>query len=392
MADLLLTTDLDVLLSTTLLLLRPTQQYGTGIPVEGELSTRLTNRMLTLTRGWEQFQDAGFDAVQLASLDTITPTSTTISLQYYPVEGSRTAISSLDLDSSDLHTPDQIAEVAERLEIPVDDQLTLLHRARVLTTLQDKSTRRTLLTIRYLALATYIYVVPEEVSMSTIFLYETSLIQHLSQMLRQDLGDWILCSALYALDACAHHRLKLQEVLTTVGANVSHGTLMSCFRDLVTRLTGGGDPSKAEDVLFEAMDGALGFIAYIATSPPHSHYVVSAGVIPLLLEVPKTPIPRRESVSSSPRVITAMADQQYIPRAMGLVDALCTNVPQGMTSFTNADGIHTLVTTVKVSQSNIQSDRRMTLLHRRRWTCSMPRFYPSLPTRSLKASCRISTG
>ena len=282
-----------------IILLRPTQQYGTGIPVEGELSARLSSRVLTLTRGWEQFHDTGFDYVQLATLDDITPSSSKVNLQYYPEEGSRSSISSLVLDSSELQTPDQIADVAERYKIPVDDQLTLLHRARLLNTLHDKPTRRQLLAIRFLAIATYVYMVSEEVSMSTIFLYETSLIQQLSQIMvpNKNVGDWVLCSALYALDACAHHKTKLQEVLTILGANVSHGILINFFRDVVTRLTGGGDPSKAEDILFEVLDAILGLIAYVATSPPHNNHVVSAGVIPLLLEVPKTPVTRRENVS-----------------------------------------------------------------------------------------------
>lgn len=289
-----MTTDLDVLLHTIILLLRPTQQYGTAIPVEGELKTTLTNRILTLTRGWEQFQDAGLDAAQLATQEVITPPTTKITLQFYPSEGSRTSISSLELDSSDLTTPDQIAEAAERHKIPVDDQLTLLHRARILTTLQNKSTRQTLLAIRFLAVATYVYMVSEEVSMSTIFLYETSIIQQLSQILRKDVGDWVLSSAVYALDACAHHRLKVQEVLTAVGTNLSHGILVSFFRDLVTRLTSGG----TEDVLFEVLDAVYGFIAYLVTSPPHNTHVVSSSVVPLFLDMTKTRAARRENVSS----------------------------------------------------------------------------------------------
>ena len=34
---------------------------------------------------------------------------------------------------------------------------------------------------------------------------------------------------------------------------------------------------------------------------------------------------------------------------MGLIDTLCTHVPQGMTALNNADGVNTLVATVKVS-------------------------------------------
>lgn len=134
--------------------------------------------------------------------------------------------------------------------------------------------------------------------MSTVFLYETSLIQEMSELLApsKDVGDWVVCSAVYALDACAHHRHKLSEVLSAVGGNVSHGALMSLFRHISTRLTGGNDPSKAEDVPFELLDAMLTFVAFIGTSPPHSSHIVSAGVIPVLLELIKTPVDRRENV------------------------------------------------------------------------------------------------
>lgn len=34
---------------------------------------------------------------------------------------------------------------------------------------------------------------------------------------------------------------------------------------------------------------------------------------------------------------------------MGLLDTLCMNVPQGLTALNSADGVNTLVATVKVS-------------------------------------------
>lgn len=140
--------------------------------------------------------------------------------------------------------------------------------------------------------------------MSTIFLYETNLIQQLSEVMvpTRDVGDWVLSAALYTMDACAHHRQKLAEVLTTVGYNVSHGILISLLRDIVNRLTGGGDPSKAEPIQFEVLDAMLGFVAFVATSPPHSHHIISAGIVPLLLELPKTPVKRRDNVCSFLRI------------------------------------------------------------------------------------------
>lgn len=123
--------------------------------MEPSLLSTISNRLLTLTKGWEQFQEAGIDVVQLASQETMEPVASRVTLQYYPQEGSSTSISSLDLDVSQLQTPDQIADVAEENKIPVDDQLSLLHKARLVTMIRDRNTRRKMLSIRLLAVATF---------------------------------------------------------------------------------------------------------------------------------------------------------------------------------------------------------------------------------------------
>jgi hypothetical protein len=114
---------------------------------------KIADRLLTLTKGWEHFHDAGFDTVQVVTLDKVEPSSTKIVLQFYPEEGSSSSITTLDLDVSQVQTPDQIAEVAERHKISVDDQLNLLNKARIFTA--GKETRQKLYAIRLLAVATY---------------------------------------------------------------------------------------------------------------------------------------------------------------------------------------------------------------------------------------------
>lgn len=114
---------------------------------------KIAERLLTLTKGWEQFHDAGFDTVQVATLDKVDTGNTKIVLQFYPQEGSSSSITTLELDISQLQTPDQIAEVAERHKISVDDQLSLLNKARILTA--SKETRQKLYACRLLAVATY---------------------------------------------------------------------------------------------------------------------------------------------------------------------------------------------------------------------------------------------
>lgn len=104
--------------------------------------------------------------------------------------------------------------------------------------------------------------------------------------------DTVLSAAIYVVDACAHHRGRLTEVVAAIGANVNHGILISIFRDTVRRLTGN------EDVLYEVVDALMGLVAYVATSPPHSNQIIGAGIIPLLLEFPKTKVDKRVNVSS----------------------------------------------------------------------------------------------
>jgi hypothetical protein len=123
--------------------------------MEVQVMTKVSSRLLNLTKGWEQFNDNGYDAVQLATLDTVEPTCTKVVLQFYPEEGSSSSISTLDLDASQLQTTDAIAEVAEKHKISVDDQLSLLNKARVLVCGKDLPSRQKLYAIRLLAIATY---------------------------------------------------------------------------------------------------------------------------------------------------------------------------------------------------------------------------------------------
>lgn len=93
--------------------------------------------------------------LQLASAETIEPPATKVILQFYPEEGSRASNTTLEFEIAQIPTPDQIAEIAEEHKVPVDDQLTLLNKARILHACSDKETRRKLLAIRLLSIATY---------------------------------------------------------------------------------------------------------------------------------------------------------------------------------------------------------------------------------------------
>jgi E3 ubiquitin-protein ligase HUWE1 len=192
---------------------------------------------------------------------------------------------------------------------------------------------------------TPVYYTPDDTSQSSIFLYDTTLITDVATLLVPGRGipDTVLSAAIYVVDACAHHRSKLSEVVSAIGANVNHGILISLFRDTVRRLTAN------EDVLYEVIDGLMGIVSYVATSPPHSNQIIGAGIIPLLLDIPKTQVEKRVNVSLAWTPHLLDADSQYVARTMGLIDAVIYSAPQGLTAFSNADGINVLVKTIKVS-------------------------------------------
>ena len=148
------------------------------------------------------------------------------------------------------------------------------------------------------------YLTAEESAQSTLFLYEPDLLAQISELLVPSRGvpDDVSTAAALTMDACAHHRSKLFDVLTAIGASVSHGILISLFRHVVNKLLAGGECSvppllKAEYVLHELVDSVVSLIAYVMASSPHGHMLVGAGILPILLDMARVEDDRRDSVS-----------------------------------------------------------------------------------------------
>lgn len=114
----------------------------------------------------------------------------------------------------------------------------------------------------------------------------------MADLLAEGVDDYVQAGALLSFDACARQRSKSAELLTTLGANLSHGPLMSIFRRTSQRLV--GDKYVAHDTV----DALFGLVGFISVTPNHGHLLTGAGIIPLLLDICKTPYHRRDSVSS----------------------------------------------------------------------------------------------
>ena len=136
--------------------------------------------------------------------------------------------------------------------------------------------RQKLVVVRLLAMAVYAHTHVESQAQSSIFLYDSDLINHIAELLQLERGVPIMVQsvALAALDAFARYRGKIQEVLTAVNAGVNHGILMSLFRKTVT------DIASADSTLPPLfVDALLSFVIYIASHAVGGNMVVETAYL-----------------------------------------------------------------------------------------------------------------
>jgi E3 ubiquitin-protein ligase HUWE1 len=78
------------------------------------------------------------------------------------------------------------------------------------------------------------FITNEDAALTTVFLYEPDLVAKIAELLKSpsNVDSRIQAAAAYALDACAHHRSKLSEVLSGLSANLNHGIFFSALRHM----------------------------------------------------------------------------------------------------------------------------------------------------------------
>ncbi|KAJ9091815.1 hypothetical protein QFC20_007546 [Naganishia adeliensis] len=213
-----------------------------------------------------------------------------------------------------------------------EEQFELLCRLRIMLMMDVKDGKMSLrvkedvacmLEIRLAALATYLYLTSEDKAQTELFLYEPNMVAQLADLVNPNskVSDRIVAPAFMALDACAHYRYKCTEVVAALNANVAHGTLMNCYREIIKRLgTDQGAPH-------ELVDSVLSFVAFLAASSGYGNMLVGAGIIPLIIDLIKVEHPARGG---------------YVARAMGLIDNMMYTSNNAFNIFCNANGLQTL--------------------------------------------------
>jgi len=359
--SLLSASDLDILILALNLLLRPSQQYSAQPSVSHALSIS-TTRLQSLAKPWPHLREHDISLVHLAGknheeLDGVPPEAREVNFNFYRTdsttgpEGEKTLESAGDAPTTprkvaanppsssaiQIRLEEQtvltkpvmnvLADAIQTYSIPENETFELLCRIRMAAAISTgkKAEREKLVIIRLLAIAIYGHTHTESQATSAMFLYEPDLISHIAELLQVDQGIPIpvQTAAIAALDALARYKNKLQEVLTAVNAGVNHGVLMALVRNMVIEVA--NPDSRLPHAFVEAL---LSFITYLASHASGGNMVVSAGLIPLLIQIIENKTPTRLSVLS---------------KAMQLVDNVLYSFTNAFSLFCTSRGVDVLV-------------------------------------------------
>ncbi|KAH7909328.1 hypothetical protein BJ138DRAFT_1181114 [Hygrophoropsis aurantiaca] len=363
LSSLFFTSDLDVLILTLNLLLRPSQQY-TAQPAVSHALNISTPRLLSLSKRWPSLHEYGISLLELASIkgtpqvDLLPSDVRDVSFAYYRTDSkdkenktepnvseaapstprkAAAANPSVNSGAINIHIDEEtltkkeevdiLADVIETHSLSHDDKFELLCRlrsAKALTT-GNQEAREKLVVIRLFAIAIYGHTHSESQAMSSLFLYEPDLPTHIAEVLQLDCGVSVSVqtAAIAALDSLARYRGKIQEVLAAVNAGVNHGILMTLLRKTIVEAS---DPESKLPHSF--VDALLSFVSYLASHTAGGNMVVGGGLVPLLVQIIENRLAQR---------------LQMVSKAMQLVDNVMYGFTNAFQLFSNGRGVEVLV-------------------------------------------------
>ncbi|KAJ7188201.1 hypothetical protein C8R46DRAFT_1341056 [Mycena filopes] len=360
--SLLFTPDLDVLILTLNLLLRPSQQYSAQPSVSHALNIS-TPRLQSLAKRWPHLREYGVSLVDLASrhgasaVDALPAEAREVQFSFYRTDESgrndqdtrmdtdpeppqssprkiptHTASSavSIHIDNAALQSKsdvDILADIIEKYSVPETEKFELMCRTRAAIVLKhgNEAEREKLVVVRLLAIAIFGHTHPETQATSSLFLYEPDLINHIAELLQidKDVPVSVQTAAIAALDALAHYRTRIQEVLTSINAGVNHGILMALIRKTAV------DVANPESTLPHSFaEALLSFVTFIASHASGGNMVVGAGLIPLLIQLIENKLPHRLPLVS---------------KTMQLVDNVLYSFTNAFQLFCASRGVEVLV-------------------------------------------------
>lgn len=234
--------------------MRPAQRVSTqrSVKVNFLIDVDMIN---TLLQPWlPHAQGMGIKDLSLAEPE-LKPDSEAIIYQFYPSNNAKSESkdkSKLDdpnaanFSQEEIHISDPFTKgnkpteilfnIIKEYNIPELYHYDLFHKIRIAAYIKQPEMRSRLLSIRFLAISICCFITNDTIANKNIFSFEPTFIADLVNILLQkessSLG--LQTAALQALDSIAHFPGKMNDVLTTISANASHGALISLLKRVLS--------------------------------------------------------------------------------------------------------------------------------------------------------------
>ncbi|KAF9143356.1 hypothetical protein BG015_000457, partial [Linnemannia schmuckeri] len=219
--------------------------------------------------------------------------------------------------------------LVQEYKVPEEHHFQLLSRIRIATGIRDPKRRQQLLLIRILAIAVMSHVLSEAIIVEKFLAFEPEIIQSLTDLIHPDhkVPFPVQTVALFALDGLAHLRNRQPDVLTAINASASHGVLLYALRKIITGLDSENAPYPQD-----FLDAMFALISYIISSQTGGNMVISAGLVPVLLQL----LSNKHS-----------SQLKNVTKSVTILDSLVYGFSTAFTSFCTSGGLNSLVARMK---------------------------------------------
>ncbi|KAI9804681.1 MAG: hypothetical protein M1833_006756 [Piccolia ochrophora] len=276
---------------------------------------------------------------QLSANDDVSsspePASTSKTLK--PDESREAGMKTIVISHSQIATiPLQQVLASTTDDMPKETRYDLLTRLRVAFGLTESpSTRREILGIRLLAITNLAYVYPEQVFQQKILQQDSDeprrlqLAYQLAELVHPPGDDGIgvprelQTLALRALEALAKHKAKVGDVCAALSVNVNHGVLLYLIRKAVSEMSRDGETDGTLEQI-EWNDALFSLVGFLPTTARTGEALVSAGLLPILLDVLK--------------LRTGQAERNH-NKVLHFLDSFLYNVRDAFQTLANARGL-----------------------------------------------------
>lgn len=221
-------------------------------------------------------------------------------------------------------------------DLPSDSKYELLTKLRVAKALTSTiEARRQLLAVRILSITNLAYIHTEATFLEKVLKQDSDeprrlqLIYQLADMIhppaegQADIPRYLQTIALAGLDALAVYQTKFQDICIALNTNINHGVLLYIVRKAVAEMAV-DEPGEQVTEKDEWRGAVFSLLSHVATLPRAGSDMVTAGLVPILIEVLK--------------MRTSIAERNY-PMILDFLDAFIFNVRDAFQILVNADGL-----------------------------------------------------